>query len=105
VVSFTTNPAWDETSRIHRSLAALDGQPYRVLVTANPAADQPLLAAQVQALGAGIALDGEAVTPDEIRADIAEVLTESRYRAASQRLAGRVGTPTPSRTQPIDSNS
>lgn len=141
LVSFTTNPAWEQSSRIRRTLAALDGVQYRVLVTAsladlgdvalpanavvvrhiphaevlpvvaaavvhaghgtitaclahgvpvislpNPAADQPPLAARVQALGAGRALDGESATPTQIRDAVDQVTTEGSYRAAATAL-------------------
>jgi UDP:flavonoid glycosyltransferase YjiC (YdhE family) len=35
LVSFTTNPAWDQTSRIERTVTALSDGAYRVLITAS----------------------------------------------------------------------
>jgi UDP:flavonoid glycosyltransferase YjiC (YdhE family) len=35
LVSFTTNPGWDQSSRIRRTVQALNGKPCRVLVTAS----------------------------------------------------------------------
>ncbi|MDQ3733701.1 MAG: glycosyltransferase [Actinomycetota bacterium] len=141
LVSFTTNPAWDQTSRIQRTLAALATRPYRILVTAsladlsaldvpdnavvvrhvphgevlphvsvtvthaghgtvatclangvpvvslpNPAADQPPLAAQVQRLGAGRALDGEAATPADIGLAVEEILSDPSYATVAAQL-------------------
>jgi UDP:flavonoid glycosyltransferase YjiC (YdhE family) len=135
LVSFSTGPAWDQTSRIGRTLAALPGDRYRVLVTTgvtdvgrllpdrgdavlvpfvphadvlphtsvtvthaghgtvaaslahgvpivalpNLAADQPALAGQVEHLGAGIALDGDGATPDDIAAAVRTVLDDPSY--------------------------
>ncbi|MQA02546.1 MAG: hypothetical protein GEV07_07425 [Streptosporangiales bacterium] len=146
VASFSTGYAWDQRSRIERTLHALaDGDGYRVLaltamadtagldvppnaalrtylphtevlpeaavvvthaghgtVTAalahgvplvclpNPAADQPALAARVAALGAGIALDGETATADEIGAAVHTVGTDPSYRAAAEKLAAAI---------------
>jgi UDP:flavonoid glycosyltransferase YjiC (YdhE family) len=53
----------------------------------NPAADQPALADRVQALGAGIALDGENATAVEIAAAVHQVLARASYASAAQRLA------------------
>jgi MGT family glycosyltransferase len=52
----------------------------------NPAADQPFLAATVQRLGAGIALDGES-SPDAIRIAVQEVLRRPSYAIAARALA------------------
>lgn len=142
LVSFTSTAAWDQTSRIRRTLDALADRPYRVLVTAsladvsgipvpgnavvarhvphdevlpqvavtvnhaghgsvarslaygvplvclpNPVADQPPLAAQIQALGAGRALDGEHATVDEIGEAVDAVLTEPAFTRSACRLA------------------
>lgn len=135
LVSFSTGPYWDQTSRILRTLRALADVNCRVLVTAgseqipldaipanatvvrhvphdevlpgagltithaghgtvtaslrhgvpllclpNPAADQPILAAQVQAIGAGIALDGEKATSDDIRTAAQQLLTDPSWK-------------------------
>ena len=53
----------------------------------NPAADQPALAARVQALGAGRALDGETATAGQIAALVDEVLTDGSYAARARSLA------------------
>lgn len=52
----------------------------------NPAADQPFLAATVQQLGAGLALDGES-GPDAIRLAVQEVMRQPSYAAAAGNLA------------------
>lgn len=144
LVSFTTNPGWDQRSRIARTITALAGAPYRVLITAsladvgdsaaenvavvrrvphaevlphaavavthaghgtiamclahgvplvslpNPAADQPPLAAQVQTLGAGLALNGESASPAEIRSAVTEVVRTQSYRAVAGALAQQI---------------
>jgi MGT family glycosyltransferase len=53
-----------------------------------PAADQPFLAARIQALGAGVALDGES-SPDTIRRAVRDLLDRPSFREAAARL-GRV---------------
>ena len=53
----------------------------------NPAADQPALAAQVQALGAGRALDGDAATAAQIAAAVGEVLADRSYASRARSLA------------------
>ncbi|MEA2576383.1 MAG: hypothetical protein QOH93_3681 [Chloroflexia bacterium] len=142
LVSFSTGRAWDQSSRIQRTLEALRESNVRVLVTAgmadvaglalpenavmvpqvphdeilpqaavtvthaghgtvaaslsygvplvclpNRAADQPGLAAQVAALGAGLVLDGDAATPSDIRSAVQRVLAERQYAARAQQLA------------------
>ena len=49
-------------------------------------ADQPLNAARVEALGAGIVLDVPRSTPAEIGAAVRTVLEEPAYRAAAERV-------------------
>ncbi len=145
LVSFSAGDAWDQTSRIQRTLVALAETPVRVLVTAGSAnvsgltipdnavvipgvphaevlpsvaavvthgghgtvtaalahavpviclpnltSDQPGIAAQIAALGAGLALDGDAATPDDIRAAVVTVLREPSYAAAARRLAAMI---------------
>jgi MGT family glycosyltransferase len=51
-----------------------------------PAADQPFLAARVQALGAGVALDGES-SPAVIKSAVRDVLARRSFRDAAARLA------------------
>ncbi|HKD73940.1 MAG TPA: glycosyltransferase, partial [Ktedonobacterales bacterium] len=142
LVSFSSGAAWDQTSRIQRTLDGLAGQPVRVLVTAgtadisqltipanaivipfvpheeilpqmaavvthaghgtvtaalayglplvclpNLAADQPAVAAQVAALGAGIALDGDSAPPENIGDAVMATLTDPSYASAARRLA------------------
>lgn len=58
----------------------------------NPAADQPALAGRVQALGAGIALDGENATAVEIAAAVHQVLAHASYASAARRLAKTIAT-------------
>jgi UDP:flavonoid glycosyltransferase YjiC (YdhE family) len=52
-----------------------------------PTADQPALATQVQALGAGLALDGDTATPSEIKAAADQLLADPSYAANARRLA------------------
>jgi UDP:flavonoid glycosyltransferase YjiC (YdhE family) len=143
--SFSTTTAWDQTSRIQRTLDALAGSRYRLLVTTgiadvtglsvpenailaayvphdeimphaaltithaghgtvaaslahglplvclpNRAADQPALAARVEELGAGRALDGDSATAGEIADAVNQVLTQVSYVAAARRLAAEI---------------
>ncbi len=145
LVSFSTGNAWNQSSRIKRTIAALADGPYRVLVTAgpanvshlprrenvallaylphaevlpqaaltvthaghgtviaslahgvpllclpNPAADQPALAAQLSALGVGLALDGETAKPPEIAEAVRSILADPSYRMAARRIAARM---------------
>jgi UDP:flavonoid glycosyltransferase YjiC (YdhE family) len=142
LVTFSTARFWDQRGRIERTLAALEGEPVRVLVCApdvadvalpsnavlrrfvphalvmpsasvvvthcghgtvaaalehgvpivglpNKAADQPFLAERAQALGAGVALDGEA-DPSAIRAAVRQVLSTPEYAAAARRLGASI---------------
>lgn len=57
-------------------------------------ADQIPLAAQVERLGAGRALDGESATPADIAAAVAEVLTDSTYRSSARELAKAIAATT-----------
>ncbi len=145
LVSFSTGPYWDQTSRIQRTLKALAPRHCRILVTAgsaavapaavpanaaivghiphdevlsgaavtvthaghgtvtaslrhgvpllclpNSAADQPILAAQVEAVGAGLALDGDDAVPAEISAATERLLTDRSYTAKARLLAGAI---------------
>jgi len=142
LVSFSTGPYWDQTSRITRTLNALADTECRVLVTAgrtefdtsavpgnavvvnhaphdrilpaaaltvthaghgtvvaslkygvpllclpNPVADQPILARQVQALGCGVALDGDNANANDIRAAAERMLTDASFAAQARRMA------------------
>jgi UDP:flavonoid glycosyltransferase YjiC (YdhE family) len=71
----------------HGTVAAslLHGVP--LVCLPNPAADQPALAAQVEALGAGLSLDGETATPAEISAAVDEVLADPSYASSARSLA------------------
>lgn len=145
LVSFSTGPYWDQSSRVQRTLQALARHHCRTLVTArcveiapaavpanativgriphdeilpdaavtvthaghgtvtaslrhgvpllclpNPVADQPILAAQVEALGAGRALNGDDATPAEISAAMEQLLTDRSYTANARLLAGAI---------------
>ena len=70
---------------VSASLAA--GVP--LIVLPNAAADQPFLAARVHALGAGIALDGNAPAAD-IRAATATILDDQSYRVAAASLKSAI---------------
>jgi glycosyltransferase, MGT family len=56
----------------------------------NPAADQPFLAASIQRLGAGLALEGTA-GPDTIRAAVKEVLGNPSFATAARQLQAKIG--------------
>lgn len=51
-----------------------------------PAADQPFLAARIQALGAGVALDGES-SPAIIRSAVTDLLAQRSFSDAAGRLS------------------
>jgi UDP:flavonoid glycosyltransferase YjiC (YdhE family) len=146
LVSFSTGPYWDQSSRITRTLDALSKGVCRVVVTAgsaeidpatvpenavvvrhiphdeilpraavtvthaghgtvttalkygvpllclpNPAADQPILAAQVQDLGCGLMLDGETAAPSDIRTAIARLISEPFYAERARLIADVIG--------------
>lgn len=74
----------------HGTLAACLAHGVPVVTLPNPAADQPVLAARVAELGAGIALDGETATPAEIRNAVATVLASGTYRAAARKLGDAI---------------
>jgi MGT family glycosyltransferase len=56
----------------------------------NPAADQPFLAARIQALGAGVAMDGES-SPAIIKSAVRDLLDRPSFREAAARLAQSIG--------------
>jgi MGT family glycosyltransferase len=56
-----------------------------------PAADQPYLAARIQALGAGVALDGESI-PAIIRSAVRDLLDQPSFREAAARLGKAIRT-------------
>jgi MGT family glycosyltransferase len=55
----------------------------------NSSADQPFLAARLQELGAGLALDGES-GPDAIQSAVRAVMTQPSYAAAAKTLAASI---------------
>ena len=139
LVSFSTTRLWDPSGRIRNTVAALAGEPVRVLLIASgnsmpadlpenatvrpfvphaavmplvsatvthcghgtvtaslahgvpiaglpyPAADQPFLAARIQALGAGVALDGES-SRALIRSAVRDLLDRPSFREAAAHL-------------------
>jgi UDP:flavonoid glycosyltransferase YjiC (YdhE family) len=145
LVSFSTGPYWDQTSRILRTLDAIRTRKIRALVTVGPteidaysvpnnavivrriphdeilpqvdltithaghgtvtaslkhgvplvclpnlAGDQPILASQIQALGCGLALDGDSATSLEIGKAIDQVIEEHSFSARAQSLASTI---------------
>ena len=56
----------------------------------NPYSDQAMLAAQVEALGAGLALDGDNATVDDIAHAIKRVMSDPSYFTAAKRLADSI---------------
>jgi UDP:flavonoid glycosyltransferase YjiC (YdhE family) len=146
LVSFSSGVAWDQTSRIQRTIDGLAQGDLRVLVTAgatdpklldvpaasitvvpyaphgailplasavvthaghgtlsaalahglpivaipNNAADQPVLAAQTERLGAGIHLADDVATPSAIAAAVRAVLDDPRYTAKARGLGDRI---------------
>jgi len=70
----------------HGTVAASLAHGVPLVALPNPAADQPFLAARVQRLGAGLALDGEAA-PTLIQTAVREVLSQPSYAAAAAKLA------------------
>ena len=70
----------------HGTVAASLAHGVPIVALPNQAADQPFLAARVQQLGAGLALDGEA-GPAEIREGVRAVMTQLSYATAAAKLA------------------
>jgi UDP:flavonoid glycosyltransferase YjiC (YdhE family) len=52
-----------------------------LLCLPNPAADQPILAAQVQDFGCGLSLDGDNATSSEITGAIDRLISDPSYAA------------------------
>jgi MGT family glycosyltransferase len=73
----------------HGTVAASLAQGVPLVALPNPVADQPFLAAAVQQLGAGVALDGEA-EPAAIRTAVQEVIQQPSYAAAAGKLAAAI---------------
>ena len=70
----------------HGTVAASLAYGVPVVALPNPAADQPFLAARVEQLGAGLALEGES-GPTAIRSGAREVMNKPSYAAAAGKLA------------------
>jgi MGT family glycosyltransferase len=70
----------------HGTVAASLAHAVPILALPNQAADQPFLAARVELLGAGLALDGES-GPTAIRTAIRDIMTHPSYSAAAAKLA------------------
>ena len=70
----------------HGTVAASLAHGVPIVALPNKAADQPFLAARVQQLGAGLALDGDA-GPMAIRTAARDVMTQPSYAAAAAKLA------------------
>jgi MGT family glycosyltransferase len=73
----------------HGTVAASLAQGVPLVALPNPAADQPFLAATLQRLGAGRALDG-ASGPEAIRAAVREVIGQPLYADAAGKLAAAI---------------
>jgi MGT family glycosyltransferase len=70
----------------HGTVAASLAHGVPLVALPNPVADQPFLAARMQQLGAGIALDGDAA-PDAIRSAVRMVREQPSYATAARGLA------------------
>jgi MGT family glycosyltransferase len=70
----------------HGTVAASLAHGVPIVALPNQAADQPFLAARVELLGAGLALDGES-GPTAIRTAIRDVVAHPSYAAAAAKLA------------------
>ena len=70
----------------HGTVAASLAHGVPLVALPNPMADQPFLAATIQQLGAGLALDGES-GPAAIRTAVNEVISQPSYAAAAANLA------------------
>jgi UDP:flavonoid glycosyltransferase YjiC (YdhE family) len=76
----------------HGTVAASLKHGVPLLCLPNLAADQPILAAQVQELGCGLSLDGDNATPSEIREAIDRLISVPSYAANAQKLADGIRT-------------
>jgi len=70
----------------HGTVAASLAYGVPLVALPNPVADQPFLAATLQRIGAGIALDGES-DPGAIRTAVQEVMGQPSYAGAARMLA------------------
>jgi UDP:flavonoid glycosyltransferase YjiC (YdhE family) len=73
----------------HGTVAASLALRVPLVALPNPVADQPFLAAAIQRLGAGLALDGES-PPAAIRSAVREVIEQPSYAAAAGVLAAAI---------------
>jgi len=73
----------------HGTLAASLAHGVPIVALPNPAADQPFLAATIQRLGAGLALDGGA-GPDAIRTAVRALLNQPSFASAARSLGARI---------------
>jgi len=73
----------------HGTVAASLAHGVPLVALPNPAADQPFLAARLQQLGAGIALDGEA-GPEAIRTAVRTVMAQPCYASAARGLGDAI---------------
>jgi MGT family glycosyltransferase len=75
----------------HGTVSASLAHGVPIVALPNPSADQPFLAATLQRLGAGLALDGESKS-DAIRLAIRTVIERPSYAAAARMLAAAIHT-------------
>src|SRR5262249_50535044 len=73
----------------HGTVSASLAHGVPIVALPNSSADQPFLAARLQELGAGLALDGES-GPDAIRLAVQAVMTQPSFAAAAQTLAAAI---------------
>lgn len=78
----------------HGTVAAALTHAVPMVFLPNPAADQRPLADRVAGLGAGIVLEPDTATPDEIAAAVARILDRDSYREAARRLSARIDSST-----------
>lgn len=71
----------------HGTIIAALANGVPLLCLPNPNADQPSLAAKVHELGAGIALDGNTATPEDIAVAAQRILSDPSYAATARRIA------------------
>lgn len=73
----------------HGTVAASLAHGVPLVALPNPAADQPFLAATLQRLGAGLALDGDS-PPEAIRTAVQEVTRRPSYASAARGLGDAI---------------
>jgi MGT family glycosyltransferase len=73
----------------HGTVSASLAHGVPIVALPNSSADQPFLAATLQRLGAGLALDGES-EPGAIRAAVRAVMTQPSYAVAAKMLADAI---------------